>query len=178
MPGTWSKLLDSEEEEDEDVVLTLALAVATTKKRESTDGGSIPCWRNENSMAHIITVCTNFNSMESDSINTFVSLGNQEQFSLQDCRTSWEGNMCTHNQDPHMVSACAMYASVTWKSYRSDRSLHGAIFYRWRFGWLQMWMRRNGDMACQHNLMGAIFFMYTCADADADTDMDTDKRET
>ena len=92
MPGAWSKLLDTEEEEDEDVVLKLALAVATTKKKRRH-------------RPVLLSDYTSFwPSWESGTLQ-------------QDFRTTREGNVCTHNQYPHMVSVCAVYASVTSKSY-------------------------------------------------------------
>ena len=80
--------------------------------------------------------------------------------------------MCTHNQYPHVVSVCAVYASVTLKSYGQiatwSNFLQTPLFMD---GITDGYGCGYGQMkTCQHNSMGAIFFTYAYADADTDTD--------
>ena len=190
MPGAWSKLLDIEEQEDEDVVLKLALAVATTKKKRRIVGQQLPRNALPNVVSHgwIHVICTcwvieiPFLSDQSYHLfHTLLTVGlppfgifnrpSWESGTLQqaqDFRTTREGNVCTHNQYPHVVSVCVrnfekLRPIATWSDFLRAPLFTDSITDGYGCGYGQM-------ETCQHNLMGAIFFTYTYADADTDTD--------
>ena len=160
MPGTSSKLLDWGRAE---------------WCRTETSRRSCSLWPVLSSLPH-------FSSLPSDyppfGIFNRPSWGVRNTQHVQDFRTRREGNVCTHNEYPHVVSVCVVYGVRNFEKLR-DRSLHGAISCGrplFTDGITDGYGCGYGQMeTCQHNLMGAIFFLRIRMRM-RDTDTDTDKR--
>ena len=158
------------------VVLTLALAVATTKKKRQhrwwvhsmlekrKQYGAYHHLEHDQFSDQYSTISSTLSpvTFRVPPFGIFNSWGVKNTSRLQD---QPGGNVCMHNQYPHVVSVCAVYVSVTWKSYRQIVTCSDI---------LQMPLFMDGitdgygcgyrEMeTCQHNLMGAIFsYVYVC----------------